>query len=100
MLHVGETLGQRLKEPGAVPRALRACAYAHLLEQEVVVRSRALKMTERESEYLAVRVQRADTIGARSRKEVAEPLRSIVGSPPFVPGRCIEGVDVEGDAGG
>ena len=54
-------------------------------------------MTEREPDHFAVGVQRADTVGARSGKEVAEPLSGIVGTPRFVPRRRVERVDVEGD---
>ena len=39
MPHLPEMVGESLKEPGAVPLALHACAYAHLFQEEVVIDS-------------------------------------------------------------
>lgn len=95
--HVLKVFAKALQEAGAVSLTLCTGPNAHLLEEEVVVGSRAFQVPEGEADRLTVRVERADTVGTRRGEEVAEPLRGVRGSPRFVPRRSVESVDIERD---
>ena len=99
MTNVGHLGSQRYEKCRAVPLSPASRAYAHLLQQEVVLGSIAFEMSECESHQIVFWSACTCAVYTWGREDVPETLSGVFGPPRFVPRRSVERFYVQGDAG-
>src|SRR4051794_33448455 len=78
--------------------SLMCWPHAHLFQHEAVLGSRALQVSEGESQQVAIRRPHADAVCTWSREEVCEALSGVLDPPRLIPGRRVERFHVQRDA--